>query len=406
MDLSQYIGFSAVLDKSQSSPVLTLTDTGTYPAGIPQQLIGYFSILQPDGITVAGSFTAPNVQWAGGQLTPGIFALRLDNANGFQQGAYSITYGIRVPGYSDTFLTKVFNLSYASPVSAMSNSLNLFTPDLQVTDLTNYNQPGWTTVSATVGWSVVIQSVLGTNKTITGTGSPFDMNYEGSYYDALYGVTMTITPSYQLQGNTWVTIIDKLVLGQTLQAQIPPTLTQLQAALSALKLQLDATLPSSPSYASLLNNYNLASSMYDSLIRRGQNNDLSGLDSYIWQLQKIFNNNVNPVYVNTNAVIPTYNWGGGGSGSVAWSNITGKPSTVLVEGYVGTTIPAGTTYTDSRLAGIPTDQVLVFRNKVPQDNSNLSDGDTYFSKNTADGFITFSPAITSGELIKIIIIGI
>lgn len=406
MDLSAYIGFAATLDKSQSSPVLQLADTGSYPSGVPQQLIGFFSITQPDGLTVSGSFTAPNVQWISGQLTKGIFALRLDNANGFQQGGYSITYGVRVPGYTDTFLTKTFILSYASPVPSMSNSLNLFTPDLQVSDLTNYTQPGWNPVSSNVNWSVLIQSVLGTNKTVTGSSNPFDMNYQGSYYDALYGVTMTITPSYQLQGNTWVTIIDKLILSQTLQAQIPPTLTQLQAGLTALNLQLGATLPSSPSYSSLLNNYNLASSLYDSLVRRGQNNDLTGLDTYIWKLQKIFNNNVNPVYVNTNGVIPAYNWGSGGAGSVAWTNITGKPSTVLVEGYVGTAMPSGATYTDSRLVGIPASQLLIFRNKVEQDNSNLSDGDTYFTKNSGDSFITFNPALTTSELLKIMILAI
>lgn len=405
MDLSSAINFAATLDKSQGSPVITLSDTGTYPPGIPQQLIGYFSLTQPDGITVAGSFSSPNVTWNGSQLTKGVFTLRLDNANGFQQGPYSITYGIRVPGYTDTFLTKVFTLSYASPVAAVSNSLDLFTPDLKVSDLTNYSQSNWTLLSQTVNWSVLIQSVLGTNRTVTGSSNPFDMNYLGSYYDSLYGVTMTITPQYQLQGNTWVTLIDKIILVQTIQAQIPPTLTQLQAGLTALKLQLDATLPSSPLYPALLNNYNLASSLYDNLVRRGQSNDLSGLDTYVWQLQKIFNNNVNPTYVNTNGVIPAYNWGGG-AGSVAWTNITGKPSTVLVEGYVGVAMPAGSTYTDSRLAGIPNSQVVVFRNNVPQDNSNLSDSDTYFTKNTSDNFITFSPAITNGEKLKILIIAI
>jgi len=406
MDLSAYIGFAATLDKSQSSPVLLLADTGTYPPGVPQQLTGYFSVTQPDGITVAGSFTAPNVQWVGGQLTKGSFTLRLDNANGFQQGAYSITYSIRVPGYDDTFLTKTFNLSYTSPVATMSNSLDLFTPDLKVEDLTNYTQDGWNSITTNVSWSVLIQSVLGTNRTITGSGSPFDMNYQGSYYDALYGVTMTLTPVYQLQGSTWVTLIDKILLFQTLQAQIPPTLTQLQAGLTALNLQLDGTLSSSPTYPALLNSYNLASSKYDSLVRRGQANDLSGLDTYVWQLQKIFNNGVNPTYVNTNGVIPAYDWGSGGSGSVAWSNITGKPSTVLVEGYVGVAIPAGATYTDARLENVSASRILVFRNKVEQDNSNLSDGDTYFTKNQADGFMTFSPALTAGEVVKITIMAL
>jgi hypothetical protein len=397
--------FVISLDKSQSSPTLTATDTGTYPGGVPQELIGWFSITQPDQITVGGSATAPNVQWQSGRLTQGIFSLRLDNSNNFQQGAYTITYTIRVPGYTDTVLTQVLILSYAPPVLAMSNSLNLFTPDLQVTDTTNYNQVGMNVLSTTDNWSVVIQSVLGNNQTVTGTANPFDMNYMGGYYDSLYVITLTATPSFQPQSALWVTLIDKIILTQTLQAQIPPTLTQLQAGLTTLKLTLDATLPSDPNYPTILNNYNLASSIYDNLVRRGNNNDLSGLDTYIFQLLKIFNNNVNPTYVNTNGLIPPYVWTSGGSSSVAWINITGKPSTILVEGYVGTVMPAGSTYTDARLVGIPPAQLLVFRNTVPQPNSNLegSYGSTYITKVTGNGFLTFTPAVANGEYIKILI---
>lgn len=397
------INFAAVLDKSQSSPVLTLADTGTYASGIPQSLIGWFSVTQPDGMTIGGSVGSPNVQWVGGQLTKGTFALRLDNANNFQQGAYTITYTIQVPGYTNTVLTQVLILSYAPPVLAMSNTLNLFTPDLQVSDLTNYNQTGFNIVSTTRNWSVIIQSVLGNNQTVTGTSNPFDMNYQGGCYDSRYIITLTATPNLQPQGALWVTIIDKIVLTQVLQAQIPPTLVQLQAGLTALKLTLDATLPSASNYYTLLNNYNLASSIYDNLERRGTNGDLSGLDTYVFQLLKIFNNNVNPTYVNTNTLIPAYAWPSSGGGSTAWSSITGKPSSILVEGYVGTVMPAGSTYTDERLVGVTSAQVLVFRNNIPQDDSNLADSDTYITKNTADNFITFNPAVANGEKVKIII---
>lgn len=400
------ISFAAVLDKSKSSPVLTLVDTGTYAAGIPQALIGWFSVTQPDGLTIGGSVTAPNVQWIGGQLTKGIFPLRLDNANNFQQGAYTITYTIQVPGYTNTVLTQVLVLSYAPPVLAMSNTLNLFTPALQVSDLTTYAQTGFNVVSTTINWSVIIQSVLGNNQTITGTANPFDMNYQGGYYDSQYIITLTATPNFQPQGASWVNIIDKIVLTQILQAQIPPSLIQLQAGLTALKLSLDATLPSASNYYTLLNNYNLASSIYDNLVRRGSSGDLSGLDTYIFQLVKIFNNNVNPTYVNTNALIPAYVWASGTTSSVAWANITGKPSTVLVEGYVGTVMPAGSTYIDARLANVASAQVVVWRNNQVQDDSNLGDGDTYITKSQGNSYITFVPSVANGEKVKILIVGI
>jgi hypothetical protein len=403
MDLSQYINFAAVLTKAGVSPQIVLTDTGSYPAGIPQQLIGWFSVTQPDGLTVGGSPTSPNVTWSGTGLTPATFALRLDNANGFQQGTYAIQYSIRVPGYTDTILSRNVYLTYISPVLAMSNTLDEFTPDLKVSDLTGYDQSGWTTVSVTRNWSVLINNVLGTERTITGTTNPFDMNYQGSYYDSLYDITLTATPNYQLQGNTWVSLIDKLSLEQTLQAEIPPTLTVLQAGLTALKVQLDGLNPNAFNYQAALNNYNLASSIYDNLVRRGSAGDLSGLDTYVWQLQKIFNNNVNPTYVNTNGVIPPYIWPSSGGGSVAWSAITGKPSTILAEGIVGTGFLSNgaTQYVDARLVGIAAAQILVVRGGIPQANSNLGDGDTYITKNLNDDFLTFVPAVATGEKIKI-----
>lgn len=405
-NLSSYINFAAILSKAGSSPQIILTDTGSYPAGIPQQITGWFSVTQPDGITVAGSVAAPNVIWSGGQLTPAAFALRLDNSNGFQQGTYLITYTVRVSGYTDTVLMRSVAVSYLPPALSMSNTLDLFTPDLKVTDITDYDRDDWATISATCGWSVLIHSVEGTDRVISGSSNPFDMNYQGGYYDASYVITLTVTPNYQLQGNTWLSLIDKLILTQSLQAQIPPALNILQAGLTTLKIELDGILPSAFLYQQLLNNYNLASSIYDSLIRRGQSGDLSGLDTYIWQLQKIFNNGINPTYVNTNGVIPSYDWGAGSPGSVAWSDITGKPSTVLAEGIVGLGFLSNgaTQYIDSRLVGIPSSQLIVTRNGVSQSNSNQSDGDTYITKNQADGFLTFIPAVATKEKIKIVIL--
>lgn len=400
-DLSQYIAFAVVLNKGQGS--IVITDTGTYPAGIAPQLTGWFNVTQPDGLSVGGSATSPNVIWISGRLTQGVFTLRLDNANGFQKGAYIVTYIVRVPGFDDTVLTRTAILFYTPPVLTMSDSLDEFTPDLQVEDTTDYDQANWNTVSTTRAWSVVINSVSGSAQTIAGSSNPFDMNYQGGYYDALYVITLTAMPSYQSQAATWLTIIDQIVLTQNMQAQIPPTIAQLQTGLSALKNTLDATLPSSVNYATIFKNYNLANSLFDNLLRLGQSGQLAGLDAYVWQLQKIFNNNVNPTYVNTNTAIPAFDWGGGSGGSVAWGNITGKPSSILAEGIVGSGFLVGgaSQYIDDRLFGVASAQVLLFRNTVAQDDSNLGDGNSYITKNPGDNFITFQPFLTNGERIKI-----
>jgi hypothetical protein len=133
---------------------------------------------------------------------------------------------------------------------------------------------------------------------------------------------------------------------------------------------------------------------------------LAGLDTYIYQLQKIFNNDVNPTYVNTNEVIPPYDWGTGGT-SVAWVDITGKPSTVTVEwvvGDVGFPGVGATTFTNANLLNVPIARVYVFRNGLPQFSANPGDGDTYYTKNTADTFLTFSSALALAEKLIVLII--
>lgn len=388
---------------------MVLTDTGTYPGGVAPTLIGYFIITQPDGVTVTGSFGSPDISWTGSSLSQANKELRLNNSNGFQQGNYQITYWVRETGYTDTMLTKTFNLNYIPPSLSISNTLNEFTPDLSVSDQTSYSQTGFTFISANQSWAANINSVLGTGQNISGNGYTFDLNYQGGYYDSIYTITLTSQPQYQLNSPAnWVTIIDKIVLTVVYQAQIPPTLVQLQAGLTLLKQQLDAAVNDCNTYPGLLSNYNLASSIYDNLVRRGQANDLSGLDAYVWQLQTIFNNNVVPTYLNTNGLIPPYNWGSG-SGTVSWINITGKPSTILVEWLVGAGGFPGngaTVYTDARLVGIPINQLLVFRNDLPQYAANQSDGNTYFTKVTGNNFITFSQALTTGERIIIYVLGI
>jgi hypothetical protein len=408
-DLSQYISIATILDKSQSTPTWTIVDNSNYPPGVAQTISGILTITQPDGITIANSnFGAPNIFWSGSALTPANLELRLDNAGSFQRSGsgYVIIYTVQAPGFTNTVLTKTFTLNYTPPPLVVTSNFDIFTPALSVQDSTNYTQKGLSYVSTTRAWTAAIISVLGTTQNLTGSGATMDLAYLGSYYDSVYNIGLTVFPQWTIQGASFVTIIDDLATAATFYAQIPPTLTALLASLTTLKSQVDAAICDCNNYQILLARYNLASSIYAQLIYRGQSNSLAGLSTYVYQLQKIFNNNVTPTYVNTNGVIPAYNWGGG-AGSVSWSSITGKPSTLLVEWLVGAGGFPGvgaTTYTDARLVNIPAAQVQVFRNGLPQFASNPGDGNTYFTKITANNFLTFSVALGASEEIIILVL--
>ena len=274
-------------------------------------------------------------------------------------------------------------------------------------DSTTYLQGALSFDSVTDSWTAQIISVNGTTQSINGSGQTFDLAYLGQYYDSQYDVGLTVTPVYSITASPFVTIIDQLQTSITLYARVAPTLSALQTDLANLKSQLDAAICDCNLYQVLFDRYNLASSIYSQLVARGQSGSLAGLNQYINQLLKIFNNNVTPTYVNTNQVIPPYDWGTG-TGSVNWVDILGKPNTITVEWLVapanGFPGPGSTVYTDNRMTNVPASRIYIFRNGFPQFNANPSDGDTYFTKNTADNFLTFSSPLGAGEKIIVLIL--
>lgn len=397
-DLSAYIDFNVVLDKSGGSPIVKFVDPDHYPAGVDITLTGIFSITQPDGITLTGNFTSPDVFWTGTALSQPTKALRLNLASGFQNGSYTVTYTARATGYTQTVLTKVFTLTYTAPTLVITPGFDEFKPQITVTDATTYTQTGFTNTGTVRTWTATIRSVLGTNQNIAGAGTVFDMNYGGNYYDSYYDVTLTAVITYQLTAaNSYVTTVDKLILSGTYQAQIPPTLVQLLASLTALKAQVDAAILNCNNYVALQETYQLAEVIYSHLIFRGRLSDFAGLADWVWQLQKIFNNNTIPAYTNTNGVIPVYDWG---VGNPTWTSISGKPVTTRFAWLVGTggfPLAGATTLVDPALVGF---NVRMWRGGLAQQPSNPGTGNTYFTKLINSNTVTF-PALVAGEEIII-----
>ena len=393
-DLSQFISINAALDNSTGTPVIRITDVSNYPVGVAPTIAGCVeSILQPDGISVGNSnFAAPDIYYTGGGLTVASYPLRLNTISQFQTGSYQIQYVVQAPGYSDTVLTQSFNVSYAAPTPVIGNNFDIFTPVLTVSDNTLYSQPNLTLVSVLDTWAVVINSVNGTIKSVGGTGLTFDLNYNGNYYDANYAVTMTAVATWTIPGSAWVTLLGKITLTQSFDSETPPSYNSLLISLDALKAKVDANQSNCNTYPALQASYLNAGVMLYHFQARGCANDLSGLISYVLQLQKIFNNNVTPTPAHTNLPIPAYSFNCAGIGGTSWSSITGKPSTVIIEWTVGQNgyPPAGSnTLTDARLVGF---NVLVLRSYTLYLN---------WSKPLNSGVLTFNDALTPGEVIYV-----
>jgi hypothetical protein len=72
-----------------------------------------------------------------------------------------------------------------------------------------------------------------------------------------------------------------------------------------------------------------------------------------------------------------------------------------VVGAVGSPFVVGTTYFNNAMIGYP---VLVYRNKLMEPDTDPGNGDSFFTKTLSSNTITFSSALTAGELIQIIIL--
>lgn len=407
-NLSAYIDFTVVLSKATVTPTIKIIDPDFYPGGVNLTLQGYMSITQPDGITITfGSFASPIVFWNGSALEQPEVELRLNNISSFQNGGYTFIYYVRATGYDDTTLTKVLALNYTRPVTSVTNAFDIFTPSLSLTDATVFFQSGFSLADLDETWSVDF-TPNGTPVNLALSGTTVSLIYLTDYWDCTYNIQLTVTPQWVLDAPyAWVFITDQLVKTVSFSAQIPQTIDELDDGLQVLKDQADAAACNCNTGSELRDRYIYASTLYGDYRRKGCDNEIAGLTTTYFQLIKLLNNNVNPVYENTNDPITGYDFECGGTGSVNWDNIVNKPATILREGLVGGSgmpIAGAVAFNDSNLMDVDANRIVFFRNGIPQLASNQGDGDSFFTKVSSVAFIVVTPAFLANEKLILIIL--
>lgn len=311
-NLSTYIDFSIVFDKSVDTPVIRLTDPNNYPAGVGIYLSGIFTIRQPDGITVTGSFTTPDIYWSGSGLVVAEKELRLSTTLAIQKGTYSFTYTVRCIGYTDTTLTKTFNLIYDTPIVSITDLNDVFTPSLKQLDETVYTQPFFPSVSVTRSWSADIKYAGASVANVTGTAALFDMAYSGDYYDAEYDISFEAIMTTTNFLITYLTVIDKVSSDYILDAYTPPSLTVLLTALDLLYTQITNGTYCGNSGCGCCDpvdysKWTEASQLYQSILADGLAGNTIGLYAKIVHLEKIYYCGIYAP-THTNEIIPAYSF--------------------------------------------------------------------------------------------------
>jgi len=227
--------------------------------------------------------------------------------------AWGFTY--KTIGFNWVKTNKLTNVNQTSFLP--TESFDVFTPQLRLTDATVYTVASYTTSSLTRAWSVVV----GTVDTVTGSTATLDLGIGGNYYDAAYTGGFATTVVYAHTSLTYLSIKDIISGTVETTANTPPDTCSLLAYLTTIKARMDELVDSCQPYERAKADYEYAASLYFLILEKLKAESTSGVIDYVEEFLTIYFN-TEPPYINTNAIIPPYVFcyaTGGGSGS---GNIT------------------------------------------------------------------------------------
>lgn len=308
------VAINIVLDKSGPIPVIRVTDVSAY-GGLVNGITGILNILQPDQIAYQGTFTNPDIYYFNGALFVAQKELRLANDANFQKGNYIVTYTARHAGYDDTTIVVPFTIDYTRPTGVIVPNIDVFTPSLSVNDNTNYTANNFTQQGQVRSW--ISMAVPG--MTVGGDVRQFNLNINGHYYDSIYNISLQVLMTYMLTATPNVSIIDQLNATSVFNTGVPESLNAIFVDINNYKAALGMVGGTcKDDYLTKKQNYIYASTLFQNFIYQGTCGNKTNLVGIYNELKATLNNNVALPYTPTNAIIPTYNFGGFcGIGAVA-----------------------------------------------------------------------------------------
>jgi hypothetical protein len=386
--LNGLISFAVKFDFT-GAPTLVLTPSTTIPGGSQPYLVGYYDITQPDGITRSGSYDSPDLIWNGSGYDAFSIPLRLGSDQKYQKGEYIITLYAACDGYLPGTAARRWNMGYKPVAQTLENQFDCFIPSLKYEDTTNYQVSNYNITAATNAWSAV-----STPGNPTGTSPVFDLAISGQYYDATYAITYIKNVSYIHASKTWLTVDQRFTNNITAKSFIPASMNFLLTYLVAVKDALDAVTCCGQQKVDLYKIYSQADQLYMLMRARVCAQNTAGLADNFNEYYRITHNYQAPYYVNTNGVIPPYDFttGCGGSG--------GGGTTTLYYNYTAPTdgiTNIATTLTGKTVGLIFLDGIERF---FTQGTTVVVPPDGEFYYNSTTGFLYYSPSLNQGQRVR------
>lgn len=340
MNLTGQFNFTVAFDFT-GVPSLILTASATIPLGDKPNLTGFFTITQPDGITTV-SGTA--IAWNGSAYPSYTVPLRLGSDQRYQKGNYSITLTATCLGYTNGLFTRVWDMEYKPVIQILVPGFDCFTPALIYTDTTIYGVGGYVVTAQSQSWSASCLAGI-----ILGSAPIFDLSIGGKYYDCIYTISYSKFLTYQHGALTWLSVNEKfIILPFIQQAYKPAPMSVMLTYLINLQAVKENAKNNCVQYKILAVVFEDASDLYQIMRARVCSGNTSGLIDTFTQFYTLTHNYQPFLAVNTNGVIPAYDFttgcvGGSGSGGTGGSNTFTAFYTAVVDGETVAlfTLPVG-----------------------------------------------------------------
>lgn len=397
-DLNGQIGFTVEYDLANLKLKLQLTTTLVSPD--KENLLAYFKIKQPDCVTRIGNFVSPDVQWSvvDSKFPVFEFPLRPASGGGHQRGVYEITVYGECTGFTNGEMLRTINFQLQAPLLKPTPKFDCFLPYLYCKDETNYDSAEYNISSLTRAWNV-----LSNAGNLTGSAQNINLAISGSYYDSKYAITLTSTVAWQHIFDTWLTATFSKSISVIKAAFIPESIATLTTYLQGVK-EADSGSCNSGCGDSV---YDTALALYTEIRGLICAQNTANLEELFDRFYRITHNGQSKVYVNTDAVIPTYDFASG-------CTVTPPPTDttlIIIECVIGNApVVIGTAEpvvgltngsTVVTCQALMNRRVMIVRGSIPVPMIDPLDGSGYATKVLGANNISFSMPLAIGEYVKI-----
>lgn len=381
-------------------PTLKLKASSSIPGIDKPNLTGYFYIKQPDGIERTGDYITPDVAWSGSDYPEFSIPLRTASDGTYQKGNYIISFFAECSGYTPGVETKPFGLTFTPAKEILTQLFDLYTPSLKYQNDTVYTKGDFSITSQTESWAATCVA----GSITPSSAALFDLAIGGNYYDSVYNITHNKTVTYQSIAYAWLTIIQDWDITFIASAYKPASMVTLLGYLDALKAVRDAN----SCDKSINEVYEDAAVLYGHIRSKVCAQITTGLKEYFDEFYRLTHNYQSPVYVNTNTIIPAYDFttgcsGSGGGGStvptVVIECVIGNAYTITGGSATVTGLSNGSTSVSS--ADFSNVRLEIIRGNISIPGVNPLDGSNYFTKVLAANSFSLNNALVTGEYIKI-----